>query len=144
MSNVTNYLSPEEINAYQIRRQQANTAYGRTRSNVDYLRSIAGQDYGTGKSRMTRTWDQAFSALPANYARRNVLRSGIFNRGFGDYQTGRENAFSDYALKNQRQMDQYQRQADDLELIRNLTLGQIDAEEAARRANLASQLRSIQ
>ena len=144
MSNAYSYLTPEEINAYQTRIQQADTAYGRGRSNIDYLRSIAGQDYGLGKTKMTRSWDQSFRGLPSSYARRGVMRSGIYNRGFRDYTTQREQAFSDLGLANQRQMDQYQRQQDDLELIRNMTVQQIEAERAARNASLAATLRGLQ
>jgi len=144
MSNVTNYLSPEEINAYQTRRQQADTAYGRTRANIDYLRSLGGVDYGLAKSRKTAAWDKAFKGLASPYARRGILRSGIYNTGYRDYNTARENAEFDMELANRRQMDQYQRQADDLELIRNMTLQQIESEQNARQSSLAAQLRGIQ
>jgi len=144
MSNTTNYLTPEEINAYQVRRQQADTAFGRQRANLDYQRSIAAQDYGLGKTRLTRSWDQAFRKLPASFARRGVLRSGIYRQGFGDYQTGRENAASDWEMQNQRRMDAFQNQQNDLELIRNMTLQQIEAEQAARQAGLAAAIRGMQ
>jgi len=41
-------------------------------------------------------------------------------------------------------MDQYQRKADDLELIRNMTLQQIESAQNARQSSLAAQLRGIQ
>jgi len=82
--------------------------------------------------------------LPASFARRGVLRSGIYRQGFGDYQTGRENAASDWEMQNQRRMDAFQNQQNDLELIRNMTLQQIEAEQAARQAGLAAAIRGMQ
>lgn len=144
MSNTSNYLTPEEINAYQVRRQQADTAFGRQRANLDYQRALAGQDYGLGQTRIARSWDQAFRRLPGSFARRGITRSGIYNQGFGDYLTNRENATADWDLQNQRRMAGFQNQQQDLELIRNMTLQQIEAEQAARQAALAAQLRGIQ
>jgi hypothetical protein len=143
MSNVRNYMSPEEINVYQTRRQQADTAYGRSRANIDYSRSIAGVDYGLAKSRGTRSWDKAYKGLPSNYARRGILRSGIYNKGYKDYLTSRENAETDLTMGNRRQMDQYERQNADLELVRNMTQQQIEAERLAAEASLASRLRGL-
>ena len=144
MSNTSNYLTPEEINAYQVRRQQADTAFGRQLANLNYQRSVAGQDYGIGKTRIATSWDKAFRQLPAAFVRRGVLRSGIYNQGFGDYLTGRENATQDWALQNQRRMAALQNQQDDFEAIRNMTLQQIEAEQAARQAGLAAAIRGIQ
>ena len=140
MSNTSNYMTPEEINAYQVRRQQADTAFGRQRANLDYQRGIAGQDYGIGQTRIARSWDKAFQQLPAAFARRGGMRSGIYNQGFKDYLTGRENAESDWNLQNRRRMDAFQNQQDDLELIRNMALQQIESEQSARQAALAAEI----
>ena len=143
MSNTSNYMSPEEINMYQVRRQQADTAFGRGRANLDYQRGIATQDYNLGRPRITRSWDQAFKQLPSNFARRGLLRSGVYNQGFKDYQTNRENAFSDWELQNTRRMGGFQNQQDDFEAMRTMQLQQIEAEQNARRAALAAQLRGL-
>ena len=143
MSNTSNYMSPEEINAYQVRRQQADTAFGRGRANLDYQRGIQGQDYGIGNTRIARSWDQAFRQLPSSFARRGILRSGIYDQGFGDYKTNRENATFDWDLQNNRRMSGFQNQQDDLEAVRIMQNQQINAEENARRASLAATLRGL-
>mgnify|MGYP007125156356 CR=1 FL=1 len=143
MSNTSNYMSPEEINMYQVRRQQADTAFGRGRANLDFQRGIQGQDYGIGNARIARSWDQAFRQLPSSFARRGILRSGIYNQGFGDYKTNRENADFDWNLQNNRRMGGFQNQQDDLEAVRTMQNQQIDSQENARRASLAATLRGL-
>lgn len=144
MSNVTNYLTPEEINAYQTRANQYDVAAQRGLAKTAYARQIGGIDYGRGQTRLTRNWDKAFKSLPSPYARRNVLRSGIYKQGLGDYGFNRQQAFDDYALQYQRQNEGLSQQEQDIELVRNMGRQQIEAERAARQAALAAQLRGIQ
>jgi hypothetical protein len=144
MSNTSNYMSPEEINMYQVRRQQADTAFGRGRANLDYQRGIATQDYGLGKPRLARSWDKAFKQLPGSFARRGLLRSGVYNQGFGDYRTDRENAENDWDLQNNRRMAGFQNQQDDFESVRTMQLQSIEAERLARQAALSSNIQARQ
>lgn len=144
MSNVTNYLTPEEINAYQTRRQAADTSFGRQRANLDYQRSVSGQDYGIGNARIARSWDQAYKQLPSTFARRGILRSGIYNQGYKDYLTNRQNAVSDWELQNTRRMAGFQNQQDDYEAIRNMQLQQIESEQLARQSRLAAEIQARQ
>lgn len=144
MSNVTNYLSPEEQYAYQTRMNQANTAAARGLSKLGYQRGITAQDYGLNKARMTRQWDNYQRSLPGAYARRNTLRSGIYNRGFGDYAYDRGEAFKTLDLQNLRAEGTYKQQEDDINMIQQMALQQIEAERLARQAALAAQIQAVQ
>lgn len=144
MGTVQNYLSPEEINAYQSRIDNADTAYQRGLARLAYQRGTAQQDYGIAQTRATRQWDKAFGSLSSPYARRGVLRSGIFNRGFQDYGLNRQQSFADLDLANQRRQDGFNQSEDDLNLVHNMALTQVERERVARQAALAAQLRSIQ
>lgn len=144
MSNTTNHLTPEEINAYQTRRQGVNTVFGRQRANLDYQRGVSGQDYGLGNTRIARSWDEAYRKLPSSFARRGILRSGIYNQNFGDYKTNRENATGDWELQNARRMAGYQNQQDDYEANRTMQLNQIEAEQGARQSRLAAEIQARQ
>lgn len=144
MSNTTNYLNPEEINAYQTRANQADTAFQRGMGRLAYQRGRAAEDFGIGNTRLTKSWDKFQTNLPAQYARKNILRSGIYNQGFQDYQLNRTNAFDDYGLNYSRQQDAFNQQNDDLESARNMALTDIENQRAARQSNLAAQIRGVQ
>jgi hypothetical protein len=144
MSNVTNYLTPEEINAYQTRANQYDVAAQRGLAKTAYARQIGGIDYGRGQTRLNRNWDQAYKGLASPFVRRNILRSGIFQQGLGDYGYNRQQAFDDYALQEQRRQEGLSQQEQDIEFVRAQGRQQIEAERAARQAALAAQLRSIQ
>lgn len=142
MSNVTNYMSPEELNAYAVRRQQANTLYSRQRSNLDYQRGNSEQDRGIGNARIGYSWDQAFKKLPGAFARRGILRSGLYNKGYSDYNYNRENADFDFNRQANRRMEGYQNQQDDYEAGRTMGLTQIDSEQNARQAALSAEIQN--
>ena len=144
MSNVTNYLGPEEINAYQTRANQVDTSFQRGMGRLAYQRGRAAQDFGTGNTRLTTSWNKAQKSLPSQYARKNILRSGIYDQGYKDYALNRTNAFADYGMEYSRQNDAFKQQQDDLEMGRTMSLTQIENERLARQAALAADLRSRQ
>lgn len=144
MSNVTNYLSPEEQYAYQTRINQANTAAARGLSKLASQREVTSQDYGLNKAKMLRQWDNYQRSLPSAYARRNVLRSGIYNRGFDNYAYDRGEGFKSLDLQNLRAQSAYKQQEDDINMIQQMALQQIEAERAARQAALAAQIQAVQ
>lgn len=142
--SITNYLGPAEIAAYNLRSQQANTAAARGLSKITNYQKYATQDYGQNRGQAQRNYGLSYRSLPASFARRNVLRSGI-------YQTARTNQNYDYqqALARMkqnynRQMGGFQQQIGDINLVQSMTLAQIEAEKAARQEQLASMLNSVQ
>lgn len=144
MPSVTNYLGPEEINAYQTRANQADTMYQRGLSQLAYQRSIASLDHGTNMARLGRRNDNVLRSLPSAYVRRNVMRSGILQRGLDNFAYDRQQSEYDQNLLNSRRMDQFKQTGDNLDLVRQLTLQQIEAEKGARQASLAAAIQGVQ
>lgn len=141
--SITNYLGPAEIAAYTLRSQQANTGAARGLSKITNYQKYAGQDFAQNRSQARRNFGLTYRALPASFARRNVLRSGM-------RETARTNSAYDYqqALNRMRQgydrqMGGFQEQIGDINLIQSMTLAQIEAEKAARQEQLASQLQNV-
>lgn len=143
MSNVTNYLSPEEINAYQTRINQADMGAQRGLTKLGNRRSEATQDFNTNWGRLGRQWDNYQRSLASPYARRNVLRSGIMKRAADDYGLDRANAYGDLQRNYDRTMGGYAESQGDIEMILNMTRQQVEAERAARQAQLASQIQAV-
>lgn len=142
--SITNYLGPAEIAAYTLRSQQANTGAARSLSKITNYQKYAGQDFAQNRSQARRNFGLTYRALPASFARRNVLRSGM-------RETARTNSAYDYqqAMDRMRQgynrqMGGFQEQTGDINLIQSMTLAQIEAEKAARQEQLASQLTLLQ
>ena len=138
--SITNYLGPAEIAAYSLRSQQANTGAARGLSKITNYQKYANMDYGQNRSDAARNFGLTYRSLPASFARRNVLRSGM-------RQTARQNSAGDYeramARMKQgydRQMGGFQEQSGDINLIQSMTLAQIEAEKAARQEQLAADL----
>lgn len=144
MSNVTNYLSPEEINAYQTRVNMADLAAQRGLSKLGARRSEATSDFNTNRIRLGTQWDNYQRSLPSAFARRNVLRSGIMGRAVNEYGLNRANAFGDLEKAYNRQMGGYTENQGDMELILNMTRQQVEADRAARQQALAAQIQAVQ
>lgn len=144
MSDTSSYITPWEANQYQGRRNTADIAYQRALNQLGYQRDIGVEDYNRSLARMGRTWDQSFRNIPNQLTRRGVLRSGIANRGYGDYSYNRSQAFGDLELGRTRAEAGYGRQQADLEMIRQFALNQINAEQSAlNQQRLAQSLRSL-
>lgn len=143
MSNVTNYLGPAEIAAYQLRAQQAETAANRALANLTTQKSYATQDFGLTQDQANRNWAQTYHQLPGAFARRNVMRSGIFQAARQNSAQTFQDALANLQRQYERTMGGYNTQAGDIESIRNMTLQQIEAERLARQEQLAAQLRDV-
>ncbi|MSX06095.1 MAG: hypothetical protein F2801_07800 [Actinobacteria bacterium] len=144
MSNVTNYLSPEEINAYQTRSNQYDLNAQRGLAQNLYTRTQGDIDYGRGTTKLNQSWDQGFKGLPSSYGHRGVLRSGIYQDALQNHLYDRQQAFDDYSLQNQRRLDTLSQQDQNLESQRNVGQQQIESERSARQAGLAARLRQVQ
>jgi hypothetical protein len=132
MSNVTNYLTPEEINAYQTRINNADLAAQRGLTKLGTRRQEATADFNTAYGRLGTQWDNYQRTLPNSFARRNVLRSGIMNRAINDYGTNRANAFGDLQRTSDRQMGGYAENQGDIEMMLKMNRDQVKSERMAR------------
>lgn len=143
MSNVTNYLSPEEINAYQARIDSADTGAQRAMQKLGYRRQEATSDFNTALGRLGTQWDNYQRTLPNQFARRNILRSGLMGRAIDDYAMNRQNADFDLKRSYNRQMGGLNENQQDIELMLNMNRNQVDRERNARQQTLASQIQEF-
>lgn len=144
MSNVTNYLSPEEISAYGLRQSAAADAYQRGLLKLATARDWASQDYNLNKADQTYQWGNAFRRLPGSFARRGVLRSGIANSGYDEFDWQRQRARRDLNRGFERQMAGFDMQQGDLGFVYDASQRQIESERMARQAALAAAIRGVQ
>lgn len=144
MSNVTNYLSPEEINAYQSRIDNADAAAQRGLTKLTSRRQEATSDFNTARGRLGVQWDNYQRSLPGQFAKRNILRSGLMGRAITDYGVNRANAVGDLNRTYDRQMGGYAENQGDIEMMLNMNRTSVERERNARQQNLASQLQAFQ
>lgn len=138
------YFSPWELNQYQARKNAADIAYQRSMNQLGYQRDISQEDYNRSIANMTRTWGQAFRNVPNQFVKRNILRSGLTNRGFQNFAYERGKAFGDTELARKRAMDYLTRQQEDAGLIRDFAQTQINTEQAAaEQTRIADILRGL-
>jgi hypothetical protein len=144
MSNVTNYLTPEEINAYQQRIDTADMGSKRALEKLGTRRQEATTDYNIARGRMGTQWDNYQRTLPSQFARRNVLRSGLMGRAVDDYAMNRQNADFDLQRSYNRQLGGLTENQGDIEMALNFNRTQVDRERQARQQTLASQVQAVQ
>ena len=143
MSNVTNYLTPEEINAYQQRIDTADMGAKRALEKLGTRRQEATSDYNIARGRLGTQWNNYQRTLPNQFARRNVLRSGLMGRAINEYDMNRRNADFDLERSYTRQMGGLTENQGDIELALNFNRTQVDRERQARQQTLASQLQAV-
>jgi phospholipase/lecithinase/hemolysin len=144
MSNVTNYLTPEEINAYQSRIDNADIGSQRALFKLGNRRQEATADFNTARGRLGTQWDNYQRTLPNQFARRNILRSGLMGRAINEYDMNRRNADFDLERSYTRQMGGLSENQGDIELMLNMNRTQVDRDRNARQQALASQLQAVQ
>jgi len=143
MSNVTNYLDPTEIAAYDLRQRQAGTAAQRGLYKLANRKSEATQDFGIAQDRANKNWAQTYRQFPSTFARRNILRSGIYQGARQQSNLDFQNALGDLQRQYERSMGNYNEQGGDIELQRDMMLESIASERNARQNQLAAQLREV-
>jgi|LakMenEpi03Aug12_release.lakeMendotaPanAssembly.Ray.scaffolds.fasta_scaffold03005_35 hypothetical protein len=143
MSNVTNYLDPAEIAAYDLRQRQIGTAAQRGLYKLTNRKSEATQDFGLAQDRANKNWAESYRRFPGTFARRNVLRSGIYQGARQQSNLDFQNALGDLQRQYERNMGSYNEQGGDIEMQRQMGLESVAAERNARQAQLAAQLREV-
>lgn len=144
MTDTSGYLSPEEIAAFQTRRNTVNDQYSTGLSNLTFGKSQAYQDYVLGNKQLAQTWGRAFQGLASPLARRGLGDSGIYQQAIQNYYQDRQNAMNNASMLFDRNLKSLNLQGLNLEGSRQSSLSSIDAEEAARRASVAATIRSVQ
>ena len=144
MADVTNYMTPEEINAYQTRRNQTDTSAMLGLAKNTYARTQAGIDQGIDRTKFAKSWDEQYRTLGNQGARRGILRSGIQKRAEGNYGWARGQAQNDMDLAQTRQTYGFNQQATDIGTMQTFAQDQIESERLARQSRLAAQIQGVQ
>ena len=136
-------MGAAEAAAYDTRRSQARQAYANMAAQNTFSSGQAGLGYGRSVRDLTRKFDQMRSRLPGGFARRGLLNSGIYGSALQNYATNRANTMNDLQQQLAGTQGQYALQGQMGENTLNTALAAIQAEQDARRADLAAQLREI-
>jgi hypothetical protein len=143
MSTVNSYLSPEEIAAYQNRRDQQNTAFKRAMANLVYQRSNAETNYGVNQNRVNTGWNQNWNNQQGGFARRGVFNSGIYTGAGTNWQMNKDNALADMGRQYAQQQGGFEQLQGNLEAVQNSTIGQIEREQQANQAMKAARIQGV-
>lgn len=137
------YLSPWEIAAYQTRVDQAKTGYDNELAQDAYRRSILGITTQRNRDQLGQRFDQARNNIPGGFARRGLFSSGLYKQALEDYGRSRLTAFDDLEFNYTTQLGQFDVDKQGTTNTYNTSLTGVEAEKAARRAQLAAQLREV-
>jgi hypothetical protein len=144
MSNTNTYLSPEEIYAYTVRGNTANTMADRSLAQLGYMKSMLENNYAQDKNRVSTAWDQNWNNQQGGFAHKGLFNSGIYSGAGTQWAQQKQNALADQQRAYQNNMGNYTQQELNTEAVRNSTLNQIAAEQQASQATKADQIRSVQ
>lgn len=136
-------LSPQESAQFTTQRNNARRTYQGGLAANTYQQTLAGLKFKRGKQGLNTQWDRQRAALPGDYIQRGIFDSGIYQRGLKDYATDRSQAFGDLSLGYQGEVGGLKMDARGLSDSYANTLATSQSAEQARRAELASRIRSI-
>lgn len=138
------FLGPEELAAYNTRRNVANTSADRSLAYLAYQRQMAEQNYGQDRNRVQTAWNQNWFNQQGGFGRRGIFNSGIYKGAGTNWAQQRDNALSDQERAYQQALGGLSQQELNVEAIRNATVGGVDAEQQARQALKAAEIRGVQ
>lgn len=137
------YLNGYEVNRYNTAASNLRTQYARNKAKNVYGRGQAQLDYNLGRRDLTNQWNKYRTQIPGQLQNRGVANSGIAQQAYRDYATQRLQGFQNLDRGYQRQMGDFFQSDLDLETNLNTGLSQIEADKAARRAQLAAELKAV-
>ena len=144
MSDSSSYMTPEEINAYAVRRFGINDTADRSLAQLTYQRSMDRNQYGADQSKLNRMWDQSYNGMHGGFAKRNLFNSGVYKQAGTDYGINRSNALSDFTRQYTARQGGYDIQQGNIDASRTNSNNQIEAEKQASQAARAAQIRGAQ
>lgn len=136
-------LGPEDIAYFDSLMSRANQVYGQESANNLYQQGILESEKGITERDLTTRFDQMRERLPGQYQNRNIMNSGVYQAGLGDYATQRTNTFSDLNRRFQNQMGGLQNAYQQLGQTHGTTLSDIESRKTARRNTIASTIRAV-
>ena len=132
-----------EAVAYGNQRNQANLTYRQGLARQAYDRANADASYGASRTQVLDQYQQAREQIPAAYAARGLEHSGLATRGYLLYAKHRTQALGNLRTSHTAQLGGLSLQKQALDQTRANALASIASTEAARRQELASQIRSV-
>lgn len=137
------WIEPAEQASWDGRRRRATNQYQRGQAQGVFNRGVARQNEGIETRDLAQRYGKMRENLPGQFARRNMLNSGIFGRALQDYGSERTTSFGNLASRYQQQFGQLDLTDQSATGGYNDQLGDINEQEALRRSQLASALRGI-
>lgn len=133
-------LDPDDYNAFQTRRRQAQQSYDIGTAQNQWKRDTADQEYASATSDLRRQYGRARRQFGSNWTKRGMLNSGLHDKAYQDLQVDRQQGLSDL-------LRQYNQSRSGLELAdRQLStilwdsVVDVNAAEEARRQSVAAAL----
>lgn len=136
-------LPAAEATAFEGRRSATDYEYQQNLVQNAAAQRRLGMEQTIARRNLARQLDRARQQLPGAYAGRGLLRSGIYNRGIGDFEVGRFQAQATQDMDFGRRRDDLFSQLSSFDVNRVLSLANIDLQEAQRRSAIAAMLQGI-
>lgn len=136
-------LGPAETAQFTTQRNNARrTLQGGLAQNT-YQQTLAGLQYKRQQDQMGTQWGRRRAQVPGQYIANGTFNSGLYQRALKDYAKDRTQSYGDAALAYQGNVGGLKLKARGLNDEYANTIATSMTAEQARRAQIASQLRSI-
>ena len=142
MASDTTGLSPEDINYFDTARRRLGLNYQQGSAQNAYQQGVLGQQQASGLDALNNRYNQLRNQLPGGYAQRGLLNSGIYQQGLQQYAQNRQTDLNNVQQQYQQQLGGLQLGQQQLDQQNTGGLGDIEAQQAARRQAIAAALRS--
>jgi hypothetical protein len=135
--------SPVEIQQWQQGAGNARQAYDQTAARTNYMKNLATQNYGIQNRQAQFANRQQRQGFDDPYIGRGIFRSGIRSTGLTNMYTNQANEQANRDLAYGGQMGQYGLEDYLAMQTRDTTLANLQAQEYARRAALAAEIKGV-
>jgi hypothetical protein len=134
-------LTPEEVGYYAARRRTIDSDASRSLSRNTFAKSQARADKTLGDATLKYQWDRTRDRLPGQYVNRGLARSGVYGQGIQDFNTQRGQAEQGLLRQFDREYGGLNLDWQDIEGQKKSATEMLLAEQQARTAEKAAQLR---
>lgn len=134
---------PTELATWQNQRTTLGDTYGTANAQNAFDRTQTLANQAAETAALARQWTQTRNALPGQYAKRNLLNSGIYGGALQQYGSDRAAATDALALKYQTTLGQLGLNAQAAQTAYTSGTSQVNNSEAARRESLAASLKGV-
>jgi hypothetical protein len=136
-------LSPFEILQFSQQEDQLRETLGAQLARIAFERGNAGINYQRSLDALGEQYQKAFQGYAPSYARRGMLRSGLYQRALKDWGNARIKDFGDLELSNSQRMGNFDLARQQYEGALASGLGRINTQRSTLRAQRAAQLSEV-